>query len=140
MTEHSAESGDILGRREIEALVDAFYTAVRKDTALGPVFDQVAKVDWREHLPKICDFWETVLFRTGGYRGSPLAVHLKLALETRMDRPMFDRWLELFKAAADRLFSGPNTEHIKAVAADMAQVIHSRLREASMFRPPAFPL
>lgn len=123
------ERGDIVGRKEIELLVNSFYRAVRADHLLGPVFDEVAKVDWDEHIPKLCDFWETVLFRTGGYKGNPLAVHRHLAKETGMGKAMFDRWLELFTETMDRHFEGENAGHLKRVAADMANVIHSRLHE-----------
>ncbi|MBX3740064.1 MAG: group III truncated hemoglobin [Akkermansiaceae bacterium] len=118
---------DIRGREDIELLVDRFYASVRRDATLGPVFDDIAKVNWEEHLPKLCDFWETVLFRTGGYRGNPLAVHRHLAGRTPMDRAMFDRWLHLFTTTVDQWFEGENAGHIKRVAADMANVIHSRL-------------
>lgn len=129
--------GDIVGRGEIELLVKRFYAAVRRDGELGPVFDEVAEVDWDEHIPKICDFWETVLFRTGGYKGNPLAVHRTLARKTRMDRAMFDRWLELFGSTMDRYFRGENAGHLKRVAEDMARVIHSRLHEVEGV--PAIP-
>lgn len=131
MAESLPGKNDILGREEIELLVSAFYAEVQGDRELGPVFDEVAKVDWTEHLPKICDFWEAVLFRTGSYRGSPLAVHLKLASKIKMHRSLFDRWLELFNSTIDRLFAGENVEHLKRVAADMADVIHYRVREVT---------
>ena len=137
MKEDVSVKGDILGRREIEVLVKRFYGMVRQDAALGPVFDEVARVDWDAHIPKICDFWETVLFRTGGYKGSPLAVHRALAQHARLDRPMFDRWLELFQAAVDHDFQGENAGHIQRVAADMAGVIHSKLQEGSPRGVPA---
>lgn len=120
---------DIRGREEIELLVSRFYAAVRRDGVLGPVFDEIAQVNWEEHLPKICDFWETVLFRTGSYRGNPLTVHRHLAGRTTMDREMFDQWLRLFTSTVDRHFEGVNAEHIKRVAEDMADVIHRRLHE-----------
>lgn len=119
--------GDLAGRAEIEILVNAFYDQVRSDDLLGPIFDQVARVDWSAHLPKMYAFWETVLFRSGGYTGNPLAAHARLTPLTAMGRPQFDRWLELFQATVDRLFAGPNADHIKNCAADMAQVIHARI-------------
>ncbi|WP_052573919.1 group III truncated hemoglobin [Haloferula sp. BvORR071] len=131
--------GDILGRPEIEILVDRFYAMVRQDAVLGPVFDVIARVNWDEHIPKLCDFWETVLFRTGGYKGNPLAAHFALTRDATMDRAMFDGWLLLFKQAVDADFAGENAEHIKRVAADMANVIHSRLQAAAITPLPAIP-
>lgn len=118
---------DITGRSEIEQLVNTFYQRVQRDEVLGFIFDDVARIDWAEHLPKMYAFWETMLFRTGGYRGNPLAAHIKLSHETEMKMPQFERWLSLFKATVDDLFAGENAEHIKRAAEDMAHVIHARV-------------
>jgi len=131
MTRSTSESGspkaDILGRPEIVKLVDAFYTRVRADAPLGHVFDVVANVDWVTHLPKICDFWDTVLFRAGTFRGNLLAAHARLLAETDMSWPLFERWLKLFRETVDEIFAGENAEHIVRCAEDMAKVIHSKI-------------
>lgn len=108
-------------------LVDAFYAKIRADATLGHVFDGVAKVTWETHLPKICDFWDTVLFRAGTFRGNLLAAHAKLLSETDMGWPLFERWLELFRETVDGLFAGENAGHIVRCAEDMARVIHSKI-------------
>ncbi len=118
---------DITGRPDIESLVNAFYERVRRDDLLGFIFKDVARTDWSTHLPKMYAFWETVLFRNGGYRGDPLAAHAKLKPLTEMGRPQFDRWLALFRTTVDDRFAGEHAEHIKSCAADMANVIHSRI-------------
>lgn len=118
---------DLAGREEIETLVNAFYGRVQADPLLGFVFNDVAKVDWPAHLPRMYAFWETVLFRKGGYTGSPLAAHAKLVTETPMGREQFDRWLLLFKETVDDLFQGEKADHIKNCAEDMASVIYSRI-------------
>ncbi len=135
MQAESQSRGDIRGREDIELLVERFYVSVRRDATLGHVFDGIAKVNWEEHLPRLCDFWETVIFRTGSYKGNPLGVHRHLVGRTPMDRSMFNRWLDLFTTTVERHFEGENAEHIKRVAADMANVIHSRLHEL----PQAIP-
>lgn len=121
---------DLAGRAEIEKLVNAFYNRVRNDDLLGFIFDRVAHVDWETHLPKMYAFWETVMFRTGGFRGNPLVPHMQLAGLTTMGREQFDRWLTLFQGTVDDLFAGENAEHIKRCAEDMANVIHSRINAA----------
>lgn len=120
---------DILGRSEIERLVNRFYEKVRDDETLGFIFDKVAKVDWPKHLPKMYAFWQTVLFRDGGFRGDPIGKHAQLVPLTRMGRGQFDRWLELFEETVDELFEGENADHIKRCAEDMANVIHSKINE-----------
>ncbi len=118
---------DIQGRAEIETLVNSFYGRVRSDDLLGFIFDKVARTDWDAHLPKMYAFWETVMFRSGGFTGNPLAAHAKLVPLTDMGRDKFDRWLQLFHVTVDDLFAGENAEHIKNCAADMANVIHSKI-------------
>ncbi len=125
------EKTDIEGRAELEVLVAAFYSKVREDESLGPVFDEIAKVDWSSHLPKIVDFWETVLFRTGSYKGSPLHPHLDLSKMTDMSRERFQRWLELFFETVDSHFAGERADHLKRVAADMGEVMQRRIAEYS---------
>ncbi|MDA7920619.1 group III truncated hemoglobin [Verrucomicrobiales bacterium] len=119
------EKTDIEGRAELEILVNDFYSRVRDDLLIGPVFDEVAKVDWTSHIPKIVDFWETVLFRRGAYRGSPLHPHLALSEKTEMTRERFERWLELFDETIYSRFAGERSEHLKRIAADMGEVMLS---------------
>ena len=118
---------DLKGRPEIEQLVNRFYERIREDEVLGFIFNDIAQVDWTTHLPRMYAFWETVLFRSGGYTGNPLAAHARLTPLTEMGRPQFDRWLSLFRSTVDELFAGEHAEHIKNCAADMANVIHSRI-------------
>ncbi len=126
----TAFRSDLRTRADIERLVDAFYERVRHDDLIGFIFNDVARTDWAEHLPRMYAFWETVLFRSGGYRGDPLSAHRRVAALTPMERPQFERWLALFHATVDELFEGENAGHIKRCAADMAGVIHHRLNPA----------
>lgn len=123
------EKADITGRTEIELLVNTFYDRVRADSVLGYIFEQVAQTNWAKHLPKMYAFWETVLFGAGGFSGNPLAVHAKLVPMTDMGRDKFDRWLQLFHGTVDDLFQGEHANHIKNCAADMANVIYSKINQ-----------
>lgn len=118
---------DLTGRADIERLVNVFYDKVRRDDLLGFIFNDVAKTDWNAHLPKMYAFWETMIFRTGGFIGNPLAAHARLVPLTTMGRPQFDRWLAIFTATVDELFVGQKAEHIKNAAGDMANVIHAKI-------------
>ncbi len=121
--------GDLNGRPEIEKLVNSFYDRVRADEILGFIFDEVASTNWETHLPKMYAFWETVMFRSGGFTGNPLVAHAKLVPLTDMGRDKFDHWLRLFCATVDDLFAGENADHIKRCAEDMANVIHARINQ-----------
>lgn len=125
--EDPVKKPDLQGRPEIEKLVNTFYDRVRADAVLGHIFDKVAQTNWETHLPKMYAFWETVMFRNGGFTGNPLAAHAKLVPLTDMGRDKFDHWLKLFCGTVDDLFLGEHADHIKNCAADMANVIFSRI-------------
>ncbi len=118
---------DIAGRGDLECLVNAFYAQVRRDELIGFIFTDVAGVDWGTHLPKLYAFWETVLFGGGGYTGNLLGAHARLVPLTTMGPAQFERWISLFNRTVDELFAGPKATHLKAIAGDMANVIHARI-------------
>ena len=53
-------SPDLCTELEIAALVDQFYTRVRADPQLGPIFNARIE-DWNHHLVKLCAFWSAIL-------------------------------------------------------------------------------
>ena len=118
---------DLTDRVGIIRLVDRFYERIREDGLLGPIFSEVAQVNWETHLPKMYDFWDTVLFRSGTYRGNPLSAHAKLVPKTDMSRAKFDHWLELFRETVAELYEGENAGHIVRCAEDMANVLYSKI-------------
>ncbi|MCC7010229.1 MAG: group III truncated hemoglobin [Acidobacteria bacterium] len=126
---------DLLTRGDVEQLVDAFYLRVRDDEVLGPIFDDVARVDWAAHLPKMYDFWQTVLFGAAAYRGDPMGAHVGLARMTPLGPREFTRWLALFDATVDALFEGPGAESAKARAARIAAVMQHHIPMA-LTTPP----
>ena len=84
----------------IRALVDAFYAKVRNDAALGPIFETALHGQWDAHLPKMYDFWSSVMLTTRRYKGNPMAAHMKLP---PFPPERFQRWLELFGETAREL-------------------------------------
>lgn len=118
---------DIRGRQDIILLVDTFYQRIRQDDVLGHIFTEIAHIDWDTHLPKMVDFWDTVIFGAGSFRGNPIAAHARLVPLTDMGKDKFDRWFALFQTTVDDLFEGAKAEHIKNAADDMANVIYSKI-------------
>ncbi len=123
---------DIRSRDDIVRLVDAFYDRVRADALLGSIFDEVARVDWAAHLPKMYAFWDSVLFASAGFKGNPLAVHRALARRTPLTNVEFSRWVTLFCETVDRLFEGPVAEDAKARAARVAMVMQHHIAADEM--------
>jgi hemoglobin len=80
----------------IHSRVHAFYTRIRHDEELGPIFTQAVGHRWDEHLATMEDFWSSVALGTGRYGGKPHLVHRTLGLTPAH----FERWLSLFVATA----------------------------------------
>lgn len=114
---------DIQNRNDIERLVNAFYDQVKSDEVIGYLFTEVAAVSWEEHLPKMYNFWENILFYTGNYSGSPMIVHRELHNKSTMNEGHFSHWASLFTATVDSLFSGEKAEEIKNRASNIAAVM-----------------
>jgi hemoglobin len=117
------DMSDLTDRADIVRLVDAFYGRVRADAILRPIFDGIARVDWGLHLPKMYDFWESVLFGRAAFKGNPLAVHRELARRAPLTSTEFSRWLQLFHASVDELFVGSCADEAKSRASRIALVM-----------------
>jgi hemoglobin len=114
---------DIETPADVRTLVDAFYEKVNRDELLAPVFNEIAGVDWAAHLPTMYRFWESMLFRTGGYEGAPLPKHAVLPVQ----QPHFERWLTLFFETVTENFSGPKSERAKSQAVCIADTFARRM-------------
>ncbi|QQQ80232.1 group III truncated hemoglobin [Saccharothrix sp. 6-C] len=119
---------DLAGREDALALVTEFYRRAFDDGLLGPVFRDVARLDLPAHLPVIADFWATVLFRAGTYRRNLLRVHLDLHERFPLTSAHFTRWLALWAATVDDLFTGEKADLAKSQAERIAWSMIRRLR------------
>jgi hemoglobin len=118
---------DLSGREDVELLVRTFYARAFADPLLGPVFVDVARMDLDAHLPVMCDFWQTVLFRAGLYRRNALQVHTDLHAIFPLSSQHFGRWLALWVATVDEHFAGEKAELAKTQAARIGSSISRRL-------------
>jgi hemoglobin len=114
---------DIRDEADIKVFVDAFYAKVNADELLSPVFNEVARVDWTEHLPLLYSFWSALLFRTSTFTGRPFPKHLVLPI----GREHFGRWVSLFVATIDELFEGAKAEEAKNFARSIADTFQLRM-------------
>ena len=115
---------DIVTEADIKTLVDSFYAKVNADALLSPIFNDIAKVDWQEHLPQLYKFWSTLLFRTNTYQGRPWPKHAFLPVNTAH----FERWVSLFKATVDEHFEGPKATEAKNIAGSIADTFQNRMQ------------
>jgi len=119
---------DIGNRADIKQLIDAFYMKVRTDDVIGYLFNEVANVNWEHHLPRMYDFWESILFQSGGYKGNPIPAHMKLHEQSPLSAEHFERWVGLFKETVDELYEGEKAEMAKQRAMSIATIIQIKVQ------------
>jgi len=114
---------DIQNATDIKLMVDTFYTAIREDEVLGPIFNGVIQDKWDIHLDKMVRFWQTILLQEYTYKGSPFHPHRKLPIGSQH----FERWLDHFNICIDQNFTGAKADEAKMRAAKMAEMFQYKL-------------
>ena len=112
---------DLTTEADVASVVSAFYAGVREDAMLAGYF---AGVDWDHHLPRMVEFWSSLVFHTGRYHGRPFDPHARLA---GLAPEHFERWVGRFRAAVDERFAGPRAESMKEKASSIAAVFQMKL-------------
>jgi hemoglobin len=102
-------------------LLTAFYAVVGRDPQLGPYF---ADLDMAAHIPRIADFWSTLLFHSGRYTGNAFRAH---AMMPGLQPAHFDRWLAALETVVDARHAGPAAERMKALGHRVAYSMQLRL-------------
>lgn len=131
---------DIQTREDIYLLVSEFYKKVRKDTVLGPFFNNSIE-DWDAHLDRLTTFWETSLFVTKRletkYYGNPLKAHVKVDQENNnsITELHFGIWLNLWFETIDELFEGDYADNAKRRARKMGTFMYLNIFEARQQKP-----
>lgn len=120
---------DTITEETIKALIDRFYTLVRGDPTLGPIFEGAIPEDaWPAHLEKMYAFWSSVMLTSGRYKGNPVSKHQRVK---GIAPPLFINWLDLFEASAAELFVPEIADRLSQAARRIAE----SLKLALFFRP-----
>jgi hemoglobin len=114
---------NVVNESSISVLVDRFYTRVRQDDILGPVFAREIGDQWEPHLETMRAFWSSLMLASGRYKGNPMMTHLLLL--PRIGAEHFERWLGIWKQTTAELFP-PETA---AIFVRKAQSMAERLLE-----------
>ena len=93
-------------KESIDRLVRTFYPTILADKITAPFFiaklgSDINSQTWQEHLELLSNFWAMQALGDLDYKGSPLAPHFSLE---GLNKEAFDRWLELFAAAIDKVY------------------------------------
>jgi hemoglobin len=127
---------DLCDTDDVAEMVRRFYRDVAQDDLLGPMFNDVAHVDWSEHLPKLTAFWCRALFGTVGYAGNPFRSHQLVHARQPFTAAHFERWLDLFYDTIEHGWTGPNADKVKSLAGNVARVHSQQLVGKEWDRTP----
>jgi hemoglobin len=115
------ESRPDLGDGDLTSLLTEFYSVATSDAIIGSYF---AGVNMTRHIPRIADFWSTMLFHTSRYGGSAFEPHTRMP---GLDAEHFGRWVHILESTIDTRFEGPNAREMKHVARRVAYSMQVRL-------------
>lgn len=96
------DSRDAIDEERIATLVNTFYTRVRQDALIGPIFEKAIGSEWEPHLERMRDFWSSLMLANGRYKGNPMMAHLLLL--PRIGTQHFEIWLRLWRQTTAELF------------------------------------
>lgn len=111
----------VVDRSAIEHLVYSFYDDVRADPLLGPTFQAVLADRWATHLPRMVDFWSTMILGTRNFSGNVFGKHM--ALEG-IGPTHFSHWLRLWFAKSGELFAPPVAHQLQFMALGIARNLY----------------
>jgi hemoglobin len=121
---------DIENRSDVELLVNTFYNKVKSNALIGPIFNEIIKVDWEHHLPKMYSFWASVLLGEHSFTGNPMQKHIQISKLTNMSNLEFSEWLKLFNETTNELFIGEKAEEAKTRAENIARLMLYNIQKA----------
>jgi hemoglobin len=118
----AVEAGRDLCDEDLHGLLTTFYDRIEREPLLAPYFRDL---DMREHIPRIADFWSTILFQTRRYSDNAFRPHLEMPGLTPAH---FARWVATLEAVVDDGWRGPAAQRMKDMAHRIAYSMQVRLR------------
>jgi len=116
---------DSINDADIQLLVQSFYTKVRQDTLLAPIFaTKIKDSEWDSHIAHIASFWRSIFLKTGEFTGNPLHKHMEVQGLTPAH---FSHWLALFQDTALDVLPSDKAQTIHAMAERIAQSLQMGL-------------
>ena len=112
---------DIKTKEDITLFVHSFYDDVLKDELIGPFF---RNLNFEHHMPKMIHFWSFVLLDEAGYKTDVTQKHLRM----KISEEHFDRWIALFNATIDSLFTGEKAELAKQRAFVIRWTVEAKMK------------
>lgn len=129
---------DIETREDVVRLVDTFYAQIL-ESEIAFIFTDVAKLDFKAHMPIMYDFWSTMLLSDRSYSGNPMIKHIALHQKTPLGEKEFNVWLTLFCETVERLFEGPKADEAMMRARSIAGLMQHKVAQFSSHDAPTTP-
>ena len=129
---------EIENRADIYLLVSTFYSKIKEDDFIGPIFLKIIpENEWESHLQKLTDFWETNLFFVRKFKGNPMKAHkdVDTTFNHTISQEHFGRWLHLWFTTIDALFYGDKAIEAKERARNIASMLFFRMFEVKPKSP-----
>ena len=121
---------DITNSDDLYLIVKLFYVKLMKDEKMKSFFVEFENPELlEEHLKILVNFWDNILFYSGGYRKNAMLPHIQLHQKTPLKNEHFKRWLSMFNGAVDELFEGENSTAIKSRALSIATVMEIKISQ-----------
>ena len=114
---------DIENEQDVKLFLDAFYEKVKVDETIGYIFNDVANLNWDDHMPKIYAFWEALLLGKPGFGGDVMGMHIRLNQKEKLTTEHFDRWIKLFSETVTSMYAGTKVNE----ALNRANIIRSTI-------------
>ena len=121
---------EITTRQDVFDLVERFYTRVREDEIIGPIFRDQENFSWDTHIPVMVNFWSNILLDDASYQGNPMLKHIELNRKTPLTQLHFQRWKELFFSTLDELFIGDRVNEAKKRVNAMEILMLMKIRDS----------
>lgn len=119
---------DIENIDDIKKLVNNFYIKVVPDEVIGYIFEDIIKTDWSNHLPRMYNFWESILIGEYRFDGNPILRHIEINKQTELLPEHFKRWELLFFETVDEYFVGKIADMAKFRANSISNIIQSKIK------------
>ena len=97
---------DITDINDISLLVNSFYDKVFMDETLGYIFKNTPGFSFDKHILIMISFWDTLLFGTMNYKGSPMIKHMDVNKNFPLNSQHFNQWLTLWEETINENFEG----------------------------------
>lgn len=125
---------DISSKADVTFLVESFYQKLINESSIGFFFTDVVPLDFELHLPKMINFWESILFGTASYKGNPMLKHLQLDFTHKIEDHHFAEWIKFWTETVRTHFSGDNAEKAIKKAVSISELIKYKLSQNRNFK------